>query len=445
MPTAAREMSCYCSWLPYEILLTVFRHALPPSWLLSDTTASLPPFAHSPLSVDLRMKVAIITVRHTWHQVGIQLLYEHVTLRRFNQIPAFLWTLESREGLGALVRSLDVNCLVPPRFLISLDCHTTQIFQLSPPHALRLLPTGRSVAPSCQIQTLRLFSMLSTSITSLHFNAQGSDVYTILPSLREMCGGLRSLALSTSFCDGLVDSDHPTLNFEKLEELHLFMGGWSSISWSMPRLRRAWLRDYRSAQSALRLAFLKSYGGTLTFLSLYGAYRGLEIKEVLDSCPVLEHLAMEASRVPFDLALTQVLTHPTITTIDLFVSASDALSHPVHHVGMSTSGFPALRTVRLLDETMSCLSDIPSTLPAAHEGSLDPVAASDGPGLWIATVLSAPYPVSDAEDSDYDPQASEDCSDSDGTSSGSDSASAILASLRCSHWCHRMAFLQCAN
>ncbi|KAJ7462983.1 hypothetical protein FB451DRAFT_468018 [Mycena latifolia] len=429
-------MACYVSQLPYEVLLIVFHYTLPPSWLLSDTTAtSLPPFSHSLMSFDMRMKVNIISVCRTWHQVGIQLLYECVTLRRFTQIPAFIWALESQEGLGALVRSLEIHCFVPPRLLRSHEGHTKQIFQYCPRLAhFSFSPPKEPQGIRAKVSPQRLVPTLSSSITSLRFNAQISYTDTILPILLEVCGRLRSLTLATSFhhCDLI---DHPMLNLETLEDLHLSAEVWPSTfrsKWLMPRLRRVWLRpagDHVFFEPELRRLFLvflrhampffDSYGGTLTFLSLYGATRQINIQIVLDRCPVLQHLAIEATQLQF----SPIPTHPTISIVDLFFSAMDPQSHTVHAIDIITRGFPALRTVRQLDETMSCLSDIPSTLPATH--SLDPIVVSDGPGLWIAAVLSAPSPASDAEDSDYDPQASEDGSDSDDTSSGSDRESAI--------------------
>jgi hypothetical protein len=124
--------SSYLGRIPAELLLMVFRHALPPTWILGDTTGSLPPCQWSICSCDLRMKLAIIAVCRTWNQIGVELFYNGVTLRRIKQVPVFICALESREGLGTLVRSLDINCAVPPRFSALLENSTTKIFQLCP-------------------------------------------------------------------------------------------------------------------------------------------------------------------------------------------------------------------------------------------------------------------------------------------------------------------------
>ncbi|KAJ7740203.1 hypothetical protein DFH07DRAFT_68298 [Mycena maculata] len=92
--------------LSLEILLVILRNAILPSWVTNYITpSSVPPFPQSEISSDLRMKLAIIHVSKTWYQIGVELLYERITLRRLVQLAPFIRALEVQKGLGALVRS----------------------------------------------------------------------------------------------------------------------------------------------------------------------------------------------------------------------------------------------------------------------------------------------------------------------------------------------------
>ncbi|KAJ7879625.1 hypothetical protein B0H14DRAFT_1607467 [Mycena olivaceomarginata] len=102
------------SELPHEILLMIFCYALPPRWLLSGSgLQSMATYPNDILSVDLRMKHSLLSVCKSWNQVGTELLYESVALRRILQLPVFVRALDGRQGLAALVKRLDMNCFVP--------------------------------------------------------------------------------------------------------------------------------------------------------------------------------------------------------------------------------------------------------------------------------------------------------------------------------------------
>ncbi|KAJ7687808.1 hypothetical protein B0H17DRAFT_1135983 [Mycena rosella] len=256
-------------------------------------------------------------VCQTWHQISVQLLYEHVTLRRLGQIPAFIRALEARNGLGALVRSLDINCLVPPRFYAAHGSNTQKIFQLCPRMShFGFSPTkdplGRLDKPQC------LFPVSSDSITSLRLNDEFSYYFTIFPLLIQIGDRLRSLTLSLRLVD--VVTKHPTLIFGHLEDLHLLFDESSAsviLKWSMPRLRRVCLhRPYLENNSAITqpvLELLKLCGGTVMFLSLFRtATLWLEIQQALDQCHALDHLALN------DVAASTLLKRQTLTKVDIF-------------------------------------------------------------------------------------------------------------------------------
>ncbi|KAJ7485825.1 hypothetical protein FB451DRAFT_65685 [Mycena latifolia] len=83
-------LPCHVAPLPHEILLIIFRYALPPAWALKGGDTSFSPFPQSAWSMDLRMKLTILRVSKTWHQIGLGLLYESIALRRIGQLPSFV-------------------------------------------------------------------------------------------------------------------------------------------------------------------------------------------------------------------------------------------------------------------------------------------------------------------------------------------------------------------
>ncbi|KAJ7142544.1 hypothetical protein C8R44DRAFT_760809 [Mycena epipterygia] len=382
--------------LPAEILLMVFRHALPPSWLLSDMARpSLAPFPQSVWSAELRVKLAVVGVCRTWHLIGLELLYERITLRRLPQLQHLLSTLESRNGLGNLVRSLDIDCLVPRGFYQSHEPKMKRIFQLCP----RLSHFGFAPAndPSVRREYIAAQPILlgiSDSITSLSFNVES------------------------------------TFAFDNLEDLHLigksnFMFQGPPMEWVMPRLCRVWLRATNGFfnNHLPPHTFFAAYGGMITFLSVFkftpDSDSDTRLQKLLDSCPALEHLAMDASQ-----CTDRPLTHQTIVWVDVFCFVD-------HHTPVTfeslRAGFPSLRTFRTLDETMNTLGDIPAILPSTGVLEVDDGGAESA---WITAVLSTDTNSDDASDDDYAPDAgpgdeSSVDNDSDDAGSGSEDADSM--------------------
>ncbi|KAJ7149816.1 hypothetical protein C8R43DRAFT_1236389 [Mycena crocata] len=221
----------------YEILLIMFRYALPPAWALSGDASLLPPFPQSIWSADLRTKLSIVALCKIWHQLGLKLLYESMTLRRIGQIPAFFRTLEEREGLGAFVRRLETGCCVPTGYSSLHDCDTTKILLLCPrlSHFAFNPPSNILLSP-CHIPNI------VASITS--FECSGNVDYShVLPSLLRLAPTLRSLALTLP---SDFNSIHPVLDLPNLEDLRLQVtddsdGPGATSRWLTPRLRRLWI------------------------------------------------------------------------------------------------------------------------------------------------------------------------------------------------------------
>ncbi|KAJ6475894.1 hypothetical protein DFH09DRAFT_1216763 [Mycena vulgaris] len=397
-------MPCHLARLPNEILLIVFHCALPPSWVLNEET-SLPPFPQSVWSVDLRMKLCIIRVCKTWHRIGLELLYKIVALRRIGQIPAFVGALEAHDGLGALVRKLNISCFVPRGYSELHDQEIKNIFQLCP----RLSHFG--FKPPILIPDLpMLLPAVGCNITSLEYN--------------------RTPSISGTFLLTTYDASHPTLVLKNCDTP-------PHPKWTLPALRRLWIHGIRFFRDIRNIAdvgtILAAFGRSITFLWLsdfaftVDDLTGISIQRWLDTCPALEHLT-----VPRRLyEAGPPLHHQRLNSLDIFT--------PLGTLSLSQGGLTALRTVRTIDPTLVLAWDlIPAGLPDGDEGELSMLAPEDDlrETAWINAVLSTDSDVDDPSDDDHmfdaqtDDGGSVDESDTDNSDSGSDAASCIMVGMR---------------
>ncbi|KAJ6507296.1 hypothetical protein C8R47DRAFT_1100821 [Mycena vitilis] len=338
--------------LPPEILLIIFRKALAPVWVL-EGSKSLAPFPTDVSSVDLRMKHALLSVCKSWHGVGTELLYEAVTLRRIIQLPVFVRALESRAGLGSLVKHLDIDSFIPRGYSKLHEHESKRILELCPnlSHVGFSPPFGIPELPP-------ILPAMSSSITSLAFSS--SIPYSaILPALVHLCSSLTSLA----FTIPSAEDDHPPLTFDKLEDLRLTLEVYSVVlgaNWRAPALRRLWLCREHVTNAEVPLSvehrrteeLLTAYGPTITFLMLSVFH--LLCQEYLDRCPVLEHLVLH--KPPYDIR------HSALRFIDVFVSCDATGSR-----ASPTNKFPSLRRYRHLDSATSVLQHIPLTAEVSGE------------------------------------------------------------------------------
>ncbi|KAJ7485824.1 hypothetical protein FB451DRAFT_1128071 [Mycena latifolia] len=396
----------------------VFRHALPPPWVLTGEP-SFPPFPQSIWSTDLRIKLVIIRVCKTWHQIGLELLYRSVTLRRIGQMPAFVCALEACQTLGALVRDLHVTCFVPHGYHALYMQETQKILLLCP----RLSHFGFKPSFLIPGAPALLPALGGTNITSLEYS-NNVEYSLILPTLVQLCGSLRFLALPLP---SIHHASHPTIVFSQLEYLHLHLhnSATSRPTWLMPVLQRLWLlnlsTDSKSIQTAE--AFLSVHGHTIKFLWVADFIPSSEtdptIQGVLDRCPVLEHLATSVRvhgrrRTP--------LTHKKIKSLDMFEGPRKKSSS--FYKG-AFKRLPALCTVRSLDRSMRLLWDIPPDIPHHIEALwlIGDGVKDDEPtqSVWITAALAIDPSeavfieecVDDSDGDDTDPDS--------GSSSDSDS------------------------
>ncbi|KAJ7147018.1 hypothetical protein C8R44DRAFT_758614 [Mycena epipterygia] len=400
--------------LPQEIWNAVFRNSLPPSWTMSGIT-SLPPFPETIWSADLRTKLSIIRVCKTWHQIGLEFLYESVMLRSIGQLPAFVDALKARDGLGDYVRSIDLCCFVPHGYYKLHDSEIKKIFALCP----RL--SHFAFTPSFFFPgSPGTLPALASTITSLEYEAN-IEYSAILPSLIQLCHTLRSLSLTLP---DNYNADHPTLAFDNLENLRLGLAKDSLIpaaQWMIPGLRRVLLRDhfrlafpaYRTKQQQAN-AFLDAYGGTGEVLVVPYLTSGI-LQELLDRCPTLQHLG-----VPLQLFLPS--NHSTLQSVDIFCPVAPHLPGLGEFDDLK-AGFPALRACRYLESIFGLqhFENLPPTLPSASQYD---VTAFDRIDLnhripdssWLQVILSDAGSADESSDVDSDYVFN--VEDDDGGSSG---------------------------
>ncbi|KAJ6594414.1 hypothetical protein B0H19DRAFT_1095406 [Mycena capillaripes] len=362
------KLGTYCrsnyAALPHKILLIVFLNVLPPRWLLSGTQ-SLDAYPQVIPSVALRMKLSILSVCKSWDQVGTGLLYERVVLRRISQLPVFVRTIEGREGLGALVKHLDVDCFVPRGYSKLLGSETKRIIELCPNLShVRLSPPFWIPELPCSLPAM------SDSIISLSSSIPYS---AILPSLMQLSYNLKSLVITIP---AAYDDSHPVLAFDRLEDLCLKIEENSAVSvskWRIPHLRRLRLDmclphyNYRVAEAYIlrcrqqTTVILDAYGPTITSLRLphLDDRASTHLQESLNRCPILEHLVLYNH--------PGSATHKTIKLIDFFtlredpppLNMFDSPANPSLTVKALKGTFPALRGCRNLDVRMSHFRDLP--------------------------------------------------------------------------------------
>ncbi|KAJ6459063.1 hypothetical protein C8R45DRAFT_1031356 [Mycena sanguinolenta] len=289
------------STIPEETLLLIFQHALPPAFAVSFAT-TLPPFPRT-ASSDTSTKLSIGRVCKRWHSVGLELLYENVTLRWIGQLPAFVQALETREEVGSFVRRLEIGYWFPQGYHTLQDAELGKIFGLCP-LLTHFAFNPQSLPGIVSAFPLDPFRRLGT-ITHLELGMRAKYI-EVLPALTELCSTLVSLSIS------LPDSydNHPTLTFARLESLRAGINPPSRLPgthWVLPNLQRL-LIHFGGGNAFLynvtACDFLAEYGRRLRVFSARAfpppTSISLSFQDVLERCPVLQHLSI-AETTPNDV------------------------------------------------------------------------------------------------------------------------------------------------
>jgi hypothetical protein len=344
-------------------LLIIFLNALPSKWLLRGTQ-SLAQYPYDISSADLRTKSSISAVCKSWNQVGTMLLYERVQLRRILHLPVFVRSLESPTGLGHLVKHLDIDCFVPRGYSQLLENETKRIFELCPNLAhFGFIPPFWIPILYCSLP------YMSSSITSLEYS--GTVPYSvILPSLIQLSQNLESLTLTLPVT---YDDGHPLLAFDRLHDLHVKLEPDSTVSvskWLIPNLRRLWV--YGSSNPHTKI-LVQAYGRGITFLGMHPNYPLFHLRDFLDPCPVLEHLAVQVDPSTQRKDRPESVIHSRLKFLDLFTSGVRRRTPPFSDnlpfcatVESLKDVFPTLQECRNFDFGMPRFGDLPPPMPRSR-------------------------------------------------------------------------------
>ncbi|KAJ7287091.1 hypothetical protein C8J57DRAFT_1215374 [Mycena rebaudengoi] len=308
------------------------------SWLLNRIDGYLEA-SHSIFCCDLRMKMSIMGVCKSWHQIGIELLYENVVLRRIGQLPAFVRALEGCVGLGALVSRLNLSCFVPRGYSLLFQRETQNLIKLCP----QLVHI--TFNPPFIIPTLAYaLPPIGSTITSLECSS-AVDASVVLALLVQLFKTLKSLSFTPPES---WDDNVPELVFENLEDLYLHFA-LPPLKWTMPHLRRFWLAGkYRPAQDMNR--WFSAHGPTLIFVSWRSGYK--YIPDILTSS------ACDDWAYPPSPSTVTSWKHDTLKSLDIWIEHF-RLNVASSDIDDWKKVFPTLRTYRILDNTFGYLVDLP--------------------------------------------------------------------------------------
>ncbi|KAF8140904.1 hypothetical protein K438DRAFT_1995561 [Mycena galopus ATCC 62051] len=379
------------SKLPEETLLLIFRHALPPSWVMG-YASSLAPFPQKIWSADIETKLCIMGVCKIWHRFGLEFLYENVMLRSVGQLAAFMGTLEARPEFAALVRRLEICYLVVRGYTALHSTEADKIFELCP-RLTHFVFNSPLIAVCHRAPThppaFPAIAGVGLALTNLDI---GDDVeYLVVhPVLVQLCQTLQSLSLSLPDQYGDV---HPTLIFARLENLRIAVTSSSRVSAAMAT----------EVYHALARVFLAAYGATvitLTVCPLDMGWRGsapFPFQDLSVHCPALQYLGISEYAVN-----AEALCHSTVTSLDIFRDGSRPGMPPNGEFEGLQSWFPALRACRYVQKLafLPIARGGPEGVSSIDQDSPDDYDLPLGPRLMV--LWSEEFPEDDcSDDSDY--------------------------------------------
>ncbi|KAJ7152042.1 hypothetical protein C8R46DRAFT_1357642 [Mycena filopes] len=434
--------------MPEEILLHIFRLALPPSWILDPGTYA-PPFPHPVWSSDVPTKLAFLKVCKTWYRIALELLYENVELRHIGQMVAFTGTLEDRPELGALVRSVKLCYYIPHHAYAAL--HTAEaktLFALCPAVThltfyplvgLGLLqPALPTLSPNCAITNLDL--------------GDAAPYGDVLPTLTLLAATLVSLSITLPRA---YAPTHPHLTFTRLRNLRLSAAAQSTFPaahYALPALAHlSFCHNYAlgSLPPTLKLAadVLAASPRTLTHLHLAAVVYDLRmahttLADVLRLVPALTHLCATQWQLE-----GLVNAHAGVCALDV-LCYDDAPFHRDDKAALAEfrRTFPALTTYRPVDEWTRHPYFVPDSnamISPSHFTAVQPesapvvaVVGQVGPSdfnfptfSWLAAFMAEELDEADEPgDEDFVFQEGDDDGGSATDSSGSESESDGLES-----------------
>ncbi|KII86962.1 hypothetical protein PLICRDRAFT_43654 [Plicaturopsis crispa FD-325 SS-3] len=323
----------------------------------------------------LRTKKAFVLVCRTWWPAAMEALYEEVMFRSPWQIAAFVRTVDfSSFDVASSVRRVGFLCALPTGCTSAIihelsgvlhRCHKLKSLTWDPCYEEEPLPrpVGELICP--------------TGLTRLECG-ETVEFLDLISALRGVSCNLLSLAFILP--PDVEAETQSTQNFQvalnRLETLRVryaqlpiahaalrLMTG----NWTTPCLKRLTLHsgspyDHDPLQTLweVMVTFCRSHCQRLEYFR-YVPYNvqqciGFNFQPILDICPALKHVVV-------DLGCYMPIRHPAIQCVDIEVSIEHLdytrFKYLTFDNALSVENLPSLVSVRLLDNALGDLPEIP--------------------------------------------------------------------------------------
>ncbi|KAG6847999.1 hypothetical protein H0H93_004276 [Arthromyces matolae] len=317
-------------------------------------------------------------VSHTWYKAGIGLLYKDIVIRRLNQLPALLETLEkSPTFFGVLVKQITLDMFVPhdygasftrtiqritdlcPRlqgFIYTSPCPLPSKAFLPKLTTLKHLKVGPAISPTEYYQLLKNTrkSLVSLSIHVHDPNLETLKIYS-LPRLENL-----TLQIDSDGVDAWAMLSN-ILIMPKLSSLSIQIIP-SHLPEKQPKLTWSSLIEPITT-------FCERYAGTLRYLNVNPGFcrKSGDVQPLLDVCPNLEHMVVYNGA---EMELHSNLKYVDICTSKMF-GPEDSSQWPHDSarnrlrksLTPTPATFPNLLGIRHIHLCSPHLYDLPSHLP----------------------------------------------------------------------------------
>ncbi|KAG6916565.1 hypothetical protein DXG01_006336 [Tephrocybe rancida] len=361
--------------LPFEILDMIFTRTVAPSFLLDSSIIAGPQSAWSRAR---QMKLSLISVSRSWYAAGITLIYKEVVIRRLNQIPGLLETLEASPlGLGVLVKQLSLDMFVPSGYATSFSRHIQRIADLCPNLE------GLILSSPCPLPAKVTLPKLHPTLKDLRVGAacSSAEFFDLLQNTHE---NLTSLSIHVHEPPEMFLTTK-VYHLPKLESLNIQIAYAGVESWTqlgqildMPSLRRLRIELVSGANAdeqavlnwnSMTELFITFCSGfeSLTFLDINPGFRRKsgDMRGILNTCPNLKHLVIYNG--------AELESHPTVKWVDVCTSkmfGEDDTAQYSHDSALSRirkslvpARFPALQGIRWMHICSPHLRDIAACIP----------------------------------------------------------------------------------
>jgi hypothetical protein len=406
---------------------------------------------YGPASPEYNIKRMIVAVCRRWWDVGIELLYKEVVIRRADCLAFLLRTLVAPGSrVGRLITRMVISCIVP--FEDDLI-----VFEESMKHVIANCPSlsnlvfDPSFPPLSQLTTDRIFRSLQIgdgTFNITHLDWGYSLLIGDLVRLLQHCPSLESLQFHLHDRHSDVQKViGTTVLLPHLQELQLLRYDATNNAiehfeskfaarWSMPQLQKFTYNNNGPSAFADITGFCQIHGSSLRCLHLGPDWRewiGTDtLQGILNQCPALEHLVLWVSG---NLRTVSSLGHPKIVWIDAWVDLcrTRELETFLH---TKPQGLPSLNRVRVFDNRLwrPFAINLPYLLPPANAiledgleyDYIDYNIKQEGNLVYRTDLTWSLFDgegCTSDEGSDFDGDTDGDASDGDSTSADDDSSS----------------------